>query len=182
MRKRRNLFFVFGTVTFILAANVSVFAQDAPSLGDLARQQREQKEHAKTAQGKDAKAPKVITNEEIPEHSAAATTGTAAREHAGAMPASASGPKQPAEYWKSKIEAQKSQIATLQKRMDEVNDSIKFAPPNCVSGCVEWNQHQQQKQEQVERMQAQLEEQKNRLSEMQDGARGQGYGSSVYDP
>ena len=31
-------------------------------------------------------------------------------------------------------------------------------------------------------MQAQLEEQKKRLDEMQESARKQGYGSSVYDP
>jgi hypothetical protein len=31
-------------------------------------------------------------------------------------------------------------------------------------------------------MQSQLEQQKKRLEEMQDAARKQGYGSSVYDP
>jgi hypothetical protein len=40
-------------------------AQDSPSLGDLARQQRQKKEQPKNASGKDAKSSKVITNEAI---------------------------------------------------------------------------------------------------------------------
>ena len=60
-----------------LAAAVSLWvtatnAQDTQSLGDVARQQRVQREKSKTAQdkdkSKDAKPSKVITNEEIPEH------------------------------------------------------------------------------------------------------------------
>jgi predicted ribosome quality control (RQC) complex YloA/Tae2 family protein len=47
---------------------------------------------------------------------------------------------------------------------------------------VGWNERQREKQQRVERMQAQLQEQKRRLEEMQDSARKQGYGSSVYDP
>ncbi|MGA9545365.1 MAG: hypothetical protein WBQ85_17455 [Candidatus Sulfotelmatobacter sp.] len=158
-------------------------SQDSPSLGDLARQQRQQKEQSKTAQGKDAKASKVITNEEIPEHagpaSAAAASGASTQ---SSMPSPSDGAKQPAEHVKSQILAQKNQIATLQGQVDELNESIRFAPANCVENCVGWNERQREKQERVERMQAQLEEEKRRLEDMQDSARKQGFGSSVYDP
>jgi hypothetical protein len=172
----------------VLTAAACLFAdtansQDSPSLGDLARQQRQQKEQSKTGQGKDAKASKVITNEEIPEHagpaSAAAASGAATQ---SSMPSPSDGQKQPAEHVKSQILAQKNQIATLQGQVDELNESIRFAPANCVENCVGWNERQREKQERVERMQAQLEEEKRRLEDMQDSARKQGFGSSVYDP
>jgi molecular chaperone GrpE (heat shock protein) len=47
---------------------------------------------------------------------------------------------------------------------------------------VGWNERQREKEQRVERMQAQLQEMKRRLEETQDSARKQGYGSSVYDP
>jgi len=162
-----------------LAAGTA-YSQDAPSLGDLARQQRQQK----AAPGKDAKAPKVITNEEIPEHPEIASSPAASGGERTSMPASASssGPKQPAEHWKLQILAQKNQVASLQGQIEELSESIRFAPANCVANCVGWNERQREKQERVERMQAQLEEQKKRLDDLQESARKQGYGSSVYDP
>jgi hypothetical protein len=92
------------------------------------------------------------------------------------------GAKIPAEQWKSRIEAQKNAVASLQNSIDRLNDSIHFAPGNCVSGCVQWNERQKEKQQEVERGQGQLAEQKRRLEDMQESARRQGYGSSVYDP
>ena len=68
------------------------------------------------------------------------------------------------------------------KNIEKVNASIQFAPGNCVAGCVQWNEHQKQKQQEVERARAQLETQKKRLGSMQESARKQGYGSAVYDP
>src|SRR5882762_9227800 len=86
-------------LVFVLGAAVSLFAgaaysQDSPSLGDLARQKRQQ---SKAAQGKDAKASKVITNEEIPEHAAPAIP--VAGEEGGSSAASSGQAKQPAEHW-----------------------------------------------------------------------------------
>lgn len=78
--------------------------------------------------------------------------------------------------------AQKNQIAQLQSQISILNASIQFAPANCVVNCVEWNQHQTEKQQQVEQMKAQLEDQKKNLDEMQESARKQGYGTSIYDP
>lgn len=169
-------------VAIVLFAGTA-YAQDSPSLGDLARQQRQQREQSKTAPGKDAKANKVITNEEIPEHTGPAPAPAGGgHEHPTSLPTPSNGPKQSDEHWKSQILAQKNQIAALQRQVDEISESIRFAPANCVANCVGWNERQREKQQRVERMQAQLQEEKRRLEEMQDAARKQGYGSSVYDP
>ena len=90
--------------------------------------------------------------------------------------------KLPPEQWTAQILAQKSLISRLQSDADRLSESVQFTPGNCVAGCVQWNQHQEEKQRRVERMRRQLEEQKGRLQQMQDAARQQGYGSSVYDP
>jgi len=181
----RRVFVSLAGAAFLFAA--TAYAQDSPSLGDLARQQRQQKEKSKAAQGKDGKASKVITNEEIRAHAGTAPAPVAPQEHPASTSttssnASSSEMKQPAEVWTSQIQAQRSQIDSLQKQIDEVKASIQFAPGNCVENCVQWNEHQLEKQRQAEGMQAQLEEQKRRLEQMQEAARKQGYGSAVYDP
>lgn len=178
-RCRLALVLVPAAAICLFAGNLS--GQDEPSLGDLARQQRQQKDQSKTVPGKDAKTPKVITNEEIPEH-AQRPSAARAQQKSDAGLASSAEPKLPAERWRSQIIAQKNQIDVLQRQVDELNESVRFAPANCVEGCVGWNERQREKQQRVERMQQQLEEQKRRLEDMQDGARRQGYGSSVYDP
>jgi hypothetical protein len=172
------LFFVAAISLCAVTAN----SQDAPSLGDLARQQRQQKQQAKAAPGKDAKPAKVITNEELPAHAAAPSTPAASAGEPASLPDAAGGPKLPAEQWKSQILSQKNQIASLQTQIDQLNESIRFAPANCVENCVAWNERQKEKQQHVERMKTQLEDQKKRLDEMQESARQQGYGNSVYDP
>jgi len=146
------------------------------SLGDVAREQR-QKQQTKQAQA----AAKVITNEDIPEHAdgGVSTVGTGS--------ASDPAPSQPmgsksADQWKAQIAAQKKAVENLQSQMDQLNSSIHFAPGNCVRNCVQWNEHQVEKQNQVQRMQSQLDEQKKRLEDMQDAARKEGYGNSVYEP
>jgi len=176
MGTRCRTFLLFAAAISLVSG--SAYGQDSPSLGDLARQQRQQK----TAPGKEAKAPKVITNEEIPEHPQIASSSTAGHGGRTSTPGSSDEPKQPPEHWKSQIIAQKNQVASLQREIDELNESIRFAPANCVANCVGWNERQREKQQRVERMQAQLEDQKRRLDDMQESARKQGYGSSVYDP
>src|ERR1700693_671353 len=182
MGMRRWLFLPL-TAMFLLLLVAATDAQDSPSLGDLARQQRQQKEKSKPAQGKDAKAAKVITNEEIRAHEGT-EPAPAVEDEVVSAPSntSANEVKQTAGVWTSQIAAQKSQIASLQKQIDEINRSVRFAPANCVANCVQWNERQLAKQRQAEGMQAQLEEQKKHLESMQDSARKQGYGSVVYDP
>jgi predicted ribosome quality control (RQC) complex YloA/Tae2 family protein len=66
--------------------------------------------------------------------------------------------------------------------MDRLNSSIHFAPGNCVRNCVQWNEHQVQKQDEVQRMQSELEQQKKKLEDMQEAARKEGFGNAVYEP
>ncbi len=157
-------------------------SSDSPSLGDLARQQRQK--HA--AQSKDAKTPKVFTNADLPARSDDADhsdDSAAQKADAGkALQVPSSEVKEGSEQLKAQIQEQKSQVAELQREIDHLNESIRFAPGNCVRGCEQWNERQQQKQQQVEQMKAQLADQQKQLEEMQESARKQGFGSSVYDP
>ncbi|MGC1370995.1 MAG: hypothetical protein WA824_02540 [Candidatus Sulfotelmatobacter sp.] len=186
MRRKHKAVMGMSACVFLLTSAVAVAQYgDSPSLGDLARQQRQQ--HAKAAQTKDGKTPKVFTNADLPAHTDGDSDSDnpaleASDKGKAPLPVPSSGNNHGSERLRSDIQAQKSQIAELQRQIDEVNGSIRFAPGNCVRGCEKWNEHQQQKQQQVEQMQAQLEEQKKQLEEMQDSARKQGFGSSVYDP
>ncbi len=173
-------------LTLILATIVSFCAraacgQDSPSLGDFARQQRQQKAQSKPAPGTGAKPSKVITNEQIPNQSAGKPAVGGAASATAADP-SPDGAKQSIDEIKAQFQAQKSQITSLQTRIDQVSESIRFAPPNCVANCVQWNEAQKQKQREVEQMQVQVDEARKHLQEMQDLARKHDYGSSVYDP
>lgn len=174
---RAVLFGLAGISVSVLLA----FGQDSSSLGDAARQARQQK--SKESQKDSAKTPKVITNEEIPEHSAPAASSQGSRgqlQNTNYSPSA--GGKISAEQFKSQIQQQKSLVGSLQSDIDKLNDSIHYAPANCVANCVQWNERQKEKQERAEQMKAQLEDQKKRLEDMQESARKQGYGSSVYDP
>lgn len=163
-----------------------VHAQEATSLGDAARQARHQKQQTKETQtksGQTTKKPRVITDEDVlhsgPEENA--PTAPASGSSGGISTPPAAG-KLSAEEWRSKIQAQSDSIANLQSSMDKLNQSVQFAPGNCVSGCVQWNERQMQKQQEVDRMQQELKQQQKQLEEMQEAARQQGYGSSVTDP
>ena len=173
-----------GLLAFVAAAcflGENATAQDSQSLGEVARQQRLQKEEATTVTGKNGAGSKVITNEEIPEHAEEEENAKRGRDELLRSPSS-KGTKQSAEFWKSRILAQKRQIASLQRRMEEINSSIRFSSFDCGAKCVARNERQRSKQQEVEQLQSQLEQQKKQLEEMQDNARKQGYGSSVYEP
>ena len=153
---------------------IAAAAQDAPSLGDLARRQKQQKQQSPE------KPAKVITNADLPEHSAPPPP-RAGHEEQGAT-TDAHEANQNGDRWRSQILDQKRRIETLQHETDELNESIRFAPPNCASGCIGWNERQREKQQRVEAMQSQLQEERKRLDDMQDAARKQGFGSAIYDP
>jgi len=220
MPKLRQLLLLFLAVAFVFV--LAGFAQDdAPSLGDVARQSRQQKQKdaqakdapvkdapAKDAPSKDAqsnaapakdkdkdkdkgaaakdaqpKTPHVITNEDLPEHIGPTSTRPASQPTVVnyAQP-SYEQPKLPPDYWKNQIMAVKNSIANLKANIESVSASIQYAGGNCIANCVQWNERQKQKQDQVEIMKSQLEQQQKYLEDMQEAARRQGYGSSVYDP
>lgn len=216
---RQGAFILGGAIVLAMGA----FGQDAPSLGDVARQARQQKQQ-KDAQSKDASAkdaatptkettqakpaasttaqpaqpkdgsnspaPKtakhIITNEEIPEHVGPTSTRPPTENNNNAYPVAYYPQPSPgqgaAEQWKAQIQSMKGYIANMQSQIDQTEQSIHYAGGNCISNCVQWNERQKQKQDQVEVMKQQLAEQQKRLEDLQEAARRQGFGSSVYDP
>jgi hypothetical protein len=171
MRPVSKVIAVSAVLLFIVAAG------HAQSLGDVAREQRQK-------QAKTSHAPrKVVTNEEIPEREEPVSCTSASsgeRDTATATPAS--NDTHAGEQWKAKIEAQKNSVASLQNQIDKLNSSIHFVEANRYSNGVQYNERQIQKQDEVQRMQKQLDEQKKQLQDMQDSARKAGLGSSVYEP
>jgi hypothetical protein len=152
------------------------------SLGDVARENRE-KQKAKAASS--AAKPKVITNENLPAKPEATpseidgeTKPAAAPDPSGGMSAEHMSP----EEWKSQILGQKNAIAMMQAQIDKVNDSIHYVTASLYSNGLQYNDHQAKKQQSVEQMKQQLEEQKKTLAQMQEAARAAGMGSAVYDP
>jgi len=205
MRRFLVLLAAGGFLSTLASAQDSQPAQDssAPqeqSLGDAARQAKLKKQQ-KAAQAKakeaasqesigdgttaapEAKKTRVLSNEDDSMAPASAPVTSTHAKSATEDPKSDKGDRDAqAESWKSQISAAKTAIAALEEEIKSTGDSIQFAGANCVANCAQWNEHQQQKQQEVETMKSQLEQQKKQLEEMQETARKQGFGSSVYDP
>jgi len=146
------------------------------SLGDVARQERQKRQNQNPQT-----APKVITNEDLPEHSDDEDDEPTTDAHRNDSPGHPLGSKS-AEQWKANIAAQRNMVASLQSQIDKLNSSIHFAPGTCVYHCVEHNENQLKKQDEVQRLQAQLEQAKSKLADMQEAARQEGFGNAVYEP
>ena len=173
-------------ISLALAAGGYCQSSDNPSLGDLARKQRQKQEQSK---GTPAKAKKVVTNEDIPEHpqdpsdssdSAAASNNDGP--HADSAVAPASAVTQSGEQIKAAIAKQKAAMADQKAQIDKVQESIHFVEANAYRNGVEYNKSQAHKQDEVQRMQSQLDEMKKNLDQMQEAARKAGFGSAVWDP
>jgi hypothetical protein len=171
-----------GVISIILGLLLSRPVCFAQSLGDVARDQRQkQQKNAKPDQTK-----KVITDEDLPAHDPedpiAEDSRTDLVHDESAFDSSAESKLQQGEHWKAQIQAQKSTIADLQTQVDKLSSSIHYVEANRYYNGVQHNERQAQKQQQVEQMQTQLAEQKQKLEEMQESARRAGFGSAVYDP
>lgn len=177
MRQVQKIVSVVGLVLFIAA---SCYGQ---SLGDVAREQR-QKQAKDAKDAKDAHATrKVLTNEDLPASAEPSSSTSVTSDERDTVPAPrASNDTHAGEQWKAKIEAQRNSVASLQSQIDKLNSSIHFAGGNCVANCVQYNERQVQKQDEAQRMQKTLEDQKKQLEDMQESARKAGLGSSVYEP
>jgi len=190
----RSLGFVVVAVTvFLASASLGQSSCNPPSLGDLARKQRESKQKdakdAKDAPAKakdaPAKAKKVVTDEDMPEHapdSDEAVAGQDGPHDEASVPKSADDVVRTGDQWKAAIAQRKAALADLKNRMDKLNGSIHFVEANAYRNGVEYNKKQEQKQQDVERMQAQYDDQRRDLEQMQENARKAGYGSAVWDP
>jgi hypothetical protein len=169
------------------------YGQDSQSLAEAARQSRIQKQQKET-QAKDAdpgeadaqpgKTSRVITNDDIPESAGSTQTqGNGQHEYRASNGLSNNAArKSSADQWKSRIQAQKNTIASMQREIANLSGSIHF-PENCLPRtCALRNERQLEKENRVGMMNHQLDEQRQRLEELQESARKEGYGNSVYDP
>jgi hypothetical protein len=158
-------------------------SSDAPSLGDLARQQKQKQQDAKD---KGVKPKKVVTDEDMPEHppesSTSETSDNDDTPHADQEATSASVVSRNGDQWKAAISQQKNAIAELKARIDKAQNSIHFVEANAYRNGVEYNKIQAQKQQEVERAQNQLAEMQKNLEKMQEDARRAGFASAVWDP
>ena len=155
------------------------------SLGDIARANREKQ----NAENTSAAQPRVITNANLPkdpdsnQEPAEAQSGTnassTAADHRSAQQRLAE--QRAADQWKRQILAQKNKMATLQARIDQLNESIRSA-----GGSVQYegpyNRHQARQLQRVAQIQLQLDEQEMKLDQMQEAARHAGMHTLVYDP
>jgi len=208
MPKVRRILTLIAVSAFLCA--LAAHGQDAQSLGDAARKARLQKQQKdaganKDAQAKDAtskdpqsketpakdvqpkdaqpKAKKVITNDEIPEHIGPTSTRPAPQTPGVTYPQPYYGDgKLPADYWKNQIQAQKDYITSLQNQITSLTAALQNGGGNCISNCVQSNVREQQREQQLEMMKSQLVLQQKNLEQIQEMARKQGFGSSVYDP
>ncbi len=188
----------------LFTASVSAFAltasaQDAPPLGDVARQSRVEKQQpaqnsstpaAVSNSSSDGTAPQagaqpktshIITNDDLPEHHAAPAPAPASPNRGNLHPAGVYEIKRPAQYWKTQALQLKSAIAQMQRHLDTLTDSLHAVLTNSTDEPV-WNYREKDRQRQITDLQAQLSDLHRRLEDTQEAARRQGYGSSVYDP
>src|SRR5580700_10842794 len=184
---------LFHVVAIALLLGPMAFGQ---SLGDIARENRE-KQSAEAASSSSAK-PKVITNKDLPKDPNADVTPNAAPAASvtASAPTSAAASGKTAEdraaerhfaqqrageQWKRQILAQKTKMANLQARIDQVQASIRSANGE-VQAEQPFNRYQARQVQQVALMQQQLNEQRIKLDQMQDAARRAGMHTAVYDP
>lgn len=217
MRNSCRFLLVLSVGIFVCAGGARAQDDDSPSLGDVARKTRQERQlkdaQMKSGQSADsqatttvtngqnkdgpvkgatpqsakdtAKAPKkVITNEQLSDHAATADTTKPASDAktTASTEATEGNGKVSSDVWKEQILEAKNAISQIEGQIQDLTDSIRYVGSECVSNCQAWNEQQQKKQQQVESMTSQLGELQKHLEEMQDQARKQGYGSSVYDP
>lgn len=177
--------FIMQLLALVLLTGALIYGQ---SLGDVARENREQK-----AASGSATPAKVITNKDLPKD----PDGDASADNAPTAPspesvaasrkaaAQRAAEQRAAEQWKQKILAQKNVIANLQARVDALRASILFVDPDHPYDSysqLAYNRHQARQLERLKGLEAQLAGQKQKLDDMQDAARHAGMHTPVYDP
>ena len=157
-------------------ATGTVFAQ---SLGDVARQQKQNAAQSKAA------SKKVITEDDLPTQQTISTDSSDSRatetSKEDKQVDSAADKLKSADEFKAAIQSQKENVDSLQKQVDDTKASVHFVEANRYSNGVEYNEHQIKKQKEADRLQKQLDEEKFKLQDMQEQARKAGFGSAVYE-
>ncbi len=197
MRRIFNQNFHVGMfLTILLTLFCAYPAAYGQSLGDVARENREQK--AANA----SPLPKVITNKTLPKDPDAGSSASESQTQPQTEPSPANtesnrqiarqpaAERRTAARWKQKIQAQENAIANLRLRVDRLKASIHFVDPNnyypydsngVYAGLAE-NRYQARQLERLAQMQQQLDQQKKKLEDMQEAARHAGMHTAVYDP
>ena len=173
-----SFFISFG----VLAGSTLLQAQ---SLGDVARENREQKA------GTSSTTPKVITNKDLQtdgddDSSAPPNPPTPPRPTSDSTSRKAAAQRatdqRVAEQWKQRILAQERTIANLQVRVDSIQTSIRSTNPNGTNDGQVYTRYQERQLERLKQTQLQLDQQKHILEDLQDAARRAGMHTPVYDP
>ncbi|MGA9642980.1 MAG: hypothetical protein WBQ72_16405 [Terriglobales bacterium] len=187
----------FPILAVLLAASLAAFGQ---SLGDAARQTREQK----AAQQSTAPPPQVITNAEMPKDPDAVTT--ASGEGQGESPetgvpagklnerqrahrrladqrtaAQRAAEQRAAAQWKEKILQQENVVADLRMRADQLKALIRRANVTTYND-MPYNREQARHLQRLAEVQLQLDQQRRKLEDLQEAARHAGMHTLVYDP
>ncbi|MFZ0479180.1 MAG: hypothetical protein WAL71_08520 [Terriglobales bacterium] len=162
------------------------------SLGEIARKnQQKRAAHASTAPP-----PKVITNSDLPKNPDGYTTATAnPRQNSSTSLANAAASRRAASQrtaeqraavqWRQQILVQENKVANLQARFDRLRAQIHLVNPNANYSSGEgiaYNPGQARQIVRLQEMQDQLNQQKQKLDQMQEAARHAGMHTTVYDP
>jgi len=173
-----------------LLLNVTSLGQSGQPLGDVARANR-QKETAEEAAGA---MPKVITNQDLPAQPPGLQEASASQPMTQVSGVSRSferrssdqhfaehnfGEQRAGEQWRGRIQAQENRIADLQSRIDQMNARMH---PGGGSAQYEgsYNRYQARQMQRAAQMQQQLDQERRRLSMMQEAARHAGQHGSAY--
>jgi hypothetical protein len=176
----RRFFFI--PLLALLIVPMSGYAQ---SLGEVARQQKDGK-NQKSGSPPASTPKKVYTDEDFGSSESKDPGAAPTKDKAGSSTGShAEKEKQPtmsADEWRAKIQRKKDIIAALQDRIDKLDASVNYVQNNrnLYTNAPEYNAYQHRKQLAAEQLKGVLEQQKTDLSDLQDQARQQGFGNSVY--
>jgi predicted RNase H-like nuclease (RuvC/YqgF family) len=83
---------------------------------------------------------------------------------------------------KAQIKTQENTIAELQSRIFRLKSTIRYADSSLFYNAAAYNERQDDKQHEVERLQEKLEGEKTKLQQLQDNAKRAGFGNAVYEP
>jgi len=166
----------------VVLMNLAAYGQ---SLGEIARQYRE-KLAAEQAAGT---GPKMYTNQDIPPAQMVGTPEPSeqtrvARPPAGVFPDRSDerrfDQQRAGQMWRRNIRMQEDRVANLEAQIDHLSALIHSSGSAQYEG--PYNRYQARAQWRLEQMEQVLDQQKQRLADMQDAARHRGMQSSVYDP
>jgi len=173
----------------VLAISTMPMETHAQSLGEIARQQRESKNHKADSEST-ATTKKLYTDEDIAKSKSEDAAAPAALDNSSSKsPTGSKGTKEKnpatmsADQWRARIQRKRDLIAAIQERIDALEASVNYVQNNrnIYTNAPEYNEHQHHKELAAQQLKALLEQQKTELSDLQEQARQQGFGNSVYE-